>query len=63
MRNSEIRDYIRDRKIYFWQVAECLGINDSSFSRMLWYEIPEEMKTRIKTITDKLAIEQEAVKI
>lgn len=63
MRNRELREYIKSRNITLWRVAECLGIADSSFSRMLRYEIPEEMKTRIKTITDKLAAEQEAVKI
>lgn len=38
-----------------WRVAERLGIADSSFSRMLWYEILEEKKSQIKAIADELA--------
>lgn len=58
MRNKEIRDYIKSKGIPLWRVAECLGITDSSFSRMLRYEISEDKKTQIKEITDKLAAER-----
>ena len=42
MRNKEIKEYIKSRNVPMWRVAERLGIADSSFSRMLRYEISEE---------------------
>lgn len=58
MRNKEIKDYIKSRNISLWRVAERLGIADSSFSRMLRYEISEDKKSQIKAIADELATEQ-----
>lgn len=58
MRNEEIKEYIRLRNVPMWRVAERLGIADSSFSRMLRYEIPEEKKSQIKAIADDLAAGQ-----
>lgn len=55
MRNKEIKEYIKSRKVPMWRVAERLGIADSSFSRMLRYEISEEKKSQIKVIADELA--------
>lgn len=58
MRNKEIKEYIKSKNIPMWRVAEKLGIADSSFSRMLRYEISEEKKSQIKAIADELAAEQ-----
>ena len=58
MRNREIKEYIKSKNIPMWRVAECLGIADSSFSRMLRYEISEEKKSQIKAIADELAAGQ-----
>lgn len=58
MRNKEIREYIKSRKVPMWRIAERLGIADSSFSRMLRYEISEEKKSQIRAIADELATGQ-----
>lgn len=55
MRNKDIREYIKSRKVPMWRVAERLGISDSSFSRMLRYEIAEEKKVEIRRIVDDLS--------
>lgn len=57
VRNKEIREYIKSRKVPMWRIAERLGIADSSFSRMLRYEISEEKKTKIYEIADRLSDE------
>lgn len=57
MRNKEIKEYIKSKNVPMWMVAERLGIADSSFSRMLRYEVSEEKKLQIKAITDELAAE------
>lgn len=57
MRNKEIKAYIKSKNVPMWRVAECLGIADSSFSRMLRYEITEDKKAEIYKIVDELANE------
>lgn len=57
MRNSEVKDYIKSKGVAMWRVAERLGITDSSFSRMLRYEITEDKKMEIKRIADELSAE------
>ena len=59
MRNKEIKEYIKSRKVPMWRIAERLGITDSSFSRMLRYEILEEKKSQIRAIADELAAGQQ----
>ena len=56
-RNKELNNYIRSKRVPMWRVAERMGIADSSFSRMLRYDIPETKKEEIKAITDELAAE------
>ena len=58
MRNLEIRESIKKSKIKMWEVAECYGISDSSFSRMLRYELTKEQKLKIKKIIDFLRKEK-----
>ncbi len=55
MKNKDIRAYSNQKGIYLWQIAECLGIADTTFSRKLRTELPEEMKTKIFKIIDNLA--------
>lgn len=55
MRNKEIKDYIKSKNISMWRVAERLGISDSSFSRMLRYEITAEKRAEIYEIVNELA--------
>lgn len=45
--NIEIRNAIFKSNIKKWEIANKLGITDSSFSRMLRKEMSEEMKNKI----------------
>ena len=57
VRNKEIRDYIKSKKVPMWRIAEELGISDSSFSRLLRYKVSEEKKIKICEIADRLSDE------
>lgn len=57
MQNEEIRKKARIQDVRFWRIAECLGITDSNFSRMLRYELSDEKKQEIFQIIDRLATE------
>lgn len=54
MRNKDIRKEVKDARLFLWQVADELSITDSSFSRMLRKELPEERKEEIRNAIKKL---------
>jgi len=54
LKNKDIRDYAKSRGVLLWQIAESLGITDSSFSRKLRHEFPPDEKQKIMKIIDKL---------
>lgn len=55
--NVFIRDHARNHGVCLWQVADALGINESSLSRLLRYELPEEKSRKIIAVIDRLAAE------
>ena len=50
MKNQIIRSAAADHGVFLWEVADVLGITDSSFSRRLRHELPEEETSRILSI-------------
>ena len=48
MENQDIRHEIAKARLRFYEVAEQLGINESSFSRKLRYELKESEKAKIR---------------
>lgn len=55
MRNLEIRQTAKEHGVKLWQVAEALGMADSSLSRKLRRELPEADKRRMLAIIIELA--------
>ena len=62
MKNKELRKAITDAGLFYWQVAEQLGIIDGNFSRLLRRELEGEKKRRVLEAIEKAARsnEQEA---
>jgi len=54
MKNKEIKDSIKSTNLYQWQVAEALGIGESTFCRKMRRELPDEEKAIILSTIDKL---------
>ena len=62
--NKDIRLAVKRAGIFFWQIADKYGINDSNFSRLLRKELDANTKARIYAIIEELKQEkcsQEAV--
>lgn len=57
MNNNDIRRKAASEGIRLWQIAEALKITDSSFSRKLRKELPQEEKEKIFSIIQKLSQE------
>ena len=61
MANSEVRIQLAITGVKQYQVADCLGIADTSFSRKLRKELPKNEKNRILEIIDNLSKQKETV--
>ena len=57
MCNQDIRQTATKSSVRLWRIADALGITDSSFSRKLRKELPQEEKERIFSILQKLSQE------
>ena len=49
MNNIEIREAIKESGFKHWQIADIIGIADTTFCRMLRRELPEDKKQEILT--------------
>lgn len=58
MKNKKIRKMAEAKGIRLWQIAEKLGITDSSFSRKLRKELSADETARILDIIEQLAAEK-----
>ncbi len=58
MRNLDIRAEVKAAGIKLWQIAEQLGMSDSSFSRCLRHELPDLKKAEIRKIIQDLSNKQ-----
>lgn len=57
MRNSDIRQEIKSAGLRLWQIAEALGMQDSTFSRRLRHELPAAEKEKLRAIIAELSRE------
>lgn len=55
--NIEVRKAVSQSGLTLWQVAEQLGITDSTFSRWLRHELDDSTKTKIFTIISSMGDE------
>ena len=56
MKNLDIRNYAKEKKVNLWEVSERLGYaHETAFSRVLRHELTEEKKAEIYKIIDELS--------
>ncbi len=53
--NKDIRLAVKETGVKMWQLADKMGIADTTLCRRLRKELPEEQKRRILEIVDELA--------
>ena len=54
VRNQDVRDAMRNAKVFVWQVAECMGIHENTLYRYLRKPLKEVDKRQILTIIEQL---------
>ena len=52
--NNDIRIRAKQNGVPLWRIGEALGIADTTFSRKMRHELPEETKAKIYCIIDEL---------
>lgn len=55
--NMNLREKARNNGVRLWQIADALGMQESSFSKKLRKELPYEEQEKILNIIDELAKE------
>lgn len=61
MANEKIKVKAKQNKVYLWEVADRLGMQDSALSRKLRKELPPEEANRILDAISQIAVEREVV--
>ena len=59
-KNFDIKERALKKGVCLWEVAEVIGIADTSMSRKLRRELPDSEKQEIFKIIDELAAEKQA---
>lgn len=57
--NMKIREKARNSGVRLWQIADALGIQESSFSKKLRKELPAQEQEMILAIIHELTEQQE----
>lgn len=60
MRNEAIKTALKQNAVYQWEVAELLGIPETTFSRKLRHELPEADRDSVLKAIEKIAAERGA---
>lgn len=53
--NQDIRQLLQEKRIYYWEVAQKIGITDGYFSKKLRSELPPDEKDRIRGIINQIS--------
>lgn len=54
-KNREVRQFLKDKRVFQWEVAERLGIHESSLIRWMRTELPEDKKKKIMEAASAIA--------
>lgn len=58
--NREIRERMKEKKVYFWEIGKALNISENTMVRKAREELPEHEKAKILSIIDQIAKEKES---
>ena len=52
--NKEIREKARSAGVRLWQISKEIGVSESTLTRMLREELPENEANHLKTVIDRI---------
>ncbi|MGM9590205.1 MAG: hypothetical protein ACI3V0_08555 [Faecousia sp.] len=61
MENKAIRTHAKKHGVKIWEIAEALGVAESTLCRHLRRELPEQKQAEILSVIDEIAANKKAV--
>lgn len=58
MPNANIKELLRKKRIYQWEIAAKLNVSEITFCRWLRQDLPEEKQLLIRKAIDEIATER-----
>ena len=55
--NEKVRAAAKDTGVEFWRLADALGVSESTLTRMMRRELPEDEQQRLLHLIDEIAEE------
>lgn len=59
MRNQKLREHMKEKGVFYWELAERLGVAESTLYRWMRYPIEENRVIHMAEIVDTIAKEHE----
>lgn len=56
MNNKDIRNLLKEKGLYHWQLADCLGISEPTLTRKLRKELSQEEKEKIIKVINEMEV-------
>ncbi len=54
--NDKLRKYLKDNDVYIWQVADELGLHESTLVKKLRRELTEDMEQNIYLVIEQILL-------
>ena len=59
MANEIIKDELKDKKVYQWELAVALGISEQTMVRRMRFEMSEDKQWELLTLINELAMKKD----
>ena len=59
MANKIIKDELKDKKVYQWELAVALGISEQTMVRRMRFEMSEDEQWKLLALINELAMKKE----
>jgi hypothetical protein len=56
--NQKLRDMLKKKKIYLWQIAEKLGIHETTLVRRFRHELTAEQEQQVLLAVEEISLER-----
>ncbi len=59
-KNIDIRKAAKENGVFFWEIAEKLGVSEPTLNRYLRKEMPDSQKGKFRAAIEQIKLEHEA---
>lgn len=59
MTNEIIREELKEKKVYQWELASALGISEQTMVRKMRFEMPDDEQMKLLALISEIAMDKE----